>query len=183
MLKTSRPRPGRLKRCRGKLRPMKSQVFEPKIVAFCCHYCAYSSADLAGSMRIQYPPNVRIIRTPCTGRLETEFFMKAFENGADGVLVAGCLEGGCHFVEGNLCAKRRVNYTRDMLAEVGLEKERLRMVNISAAMARPLADSLTDMVETVRKLGPNPLKANGKSKHHVPPTGSRQNTIQSEKLS
>jgi coenzyme F420-reducing hydrogenase delta subunit len=109
-------------------------------------------------MRIQYPPNVRIIRTPCTGRLETEYFMKAFENGADGVLVAGCLEGGCHFVEGNLCAKRRVNYTRDMLAEVGLEKERLRMVNISAAMARPLADTITDMVETVRKLGPNPLK-------------------------
>jgi coenzyme F420-reducing hydrogenase delta subunit len=85
--------------------------------------------------------------------------MKAFENGADGVLVAGCLEGGCHFVEGNLCAKRRVNYTRDMLAEVGLEKERLRMVNISAAMARPLADTIIDMVETVRKLGPNPLKS------------------------
>jgi coenzyme F420-reducing hydrogenase delta subunit len=138
---------------------MKPQVFEPKIVAFCCHYCAYSSADLAGVMRIQYPPNVRIIRTPCTGRLETEFFMKALENGADGVLVAGCLEGGCHFVEGNLCAKRRVTCTRDLLAEAGLEKERLRMVNISAAMARPLADTITDMVETVRKLGPNPLKS------------------------
>jgi hypothetical protein len=96
---------------------MEPSVFQPKIVAFCCHYCAYSSADLAGSMRIQYPPNVRIIRTPCTGRLETEYFMKAFENGADGVLVAGCLEGGCHFVEGNLCAKRRVNYTRDLLME------------------------------------------------------------------
>ena len=114
---------------------MKTEVFEPKILAFCCHYCAYSSADLAGVMRIQYPPNVRIIRTPCTGRLETEYFMKALEQGADGVLVAGCLEGGCHFVEGNLCAKRRVNYTRDMLEEIGIEKERLRMVNISAAMA------------------------------------------------
>ena len=74
------------------------------------------------------------------------------------MLVAGCLEGGCHFVEGNLCARRRVDYTRDMLEEIGLEKERLRMVNISAAMARPLADTITDMVETVRKLGPNPLK-------------------------
>ncbi len=81
------------------------ESFEPKILAFCCHYCAYSSADLAGSMRIQYPPNVRIIRTPCTGRLETEYFMKALENGADGVLVAGCLEGGCHFAEGNLVRK------------------------------------------------------------------------------
>ena len=84
--------------------------------------------------------------------------MKALENGADGVLVAGCLEGGCHFVEGNLCAKRRVNYTRDLLEEIGIEKERLRMVNISAAMARPLADTITDMVETIRKLGPNPLR-------------------------
>jgi coenzyme F420-reducing hydrogenase delta subunit len=137
---------------------MESEVFEPKIVAFCCHYCAYSSADLAGSMRIQYPPNVRIIRTPCTGRLETEYFMKAFENGADGVLIAGCLEGGCHFVEGNLRAKRRVNYIKQMLEEVGMEKERLRMVNVSAAMARPLADNIIDMVETVRKLGPSPIR-------------------------
>jgi F420-non-reducing hydrogenase iron-sulfur subunit len=137
---------------------MQPAAFEPKIVAFCCHYCAYSSADLAGSMRIQYPPNVRIIRTPCTGRLETEYFMKALENGADGVLVAGCLEGGCHFVEGNLCAKRRVNYTNDLLKELGLGPDRVRMVNISAAMARPLADTITDMVHAVRKLGPNPLK-------------------------
>jgi len=72
--------------------------------------------------------------------------------------VAGCLEGGCHFVEGNLCAKRRVNYTRDLLEEIGIEKERLRIVNISAAMARPLADVITDMVETTRKLGPNPIR-------------------------
>ncbi len=138
---------------------MKPEAFEPKILAFCCHYCAYSSADLAGSMRLQYPPNVRIIRTPCTGRLETEYFMKALEKGADGVLVAGCLEGGCHFIEGNYCAKRRVDYIRDLLAEIGIDKERLRMVNVSAAMARPLTEIITDMVETVRKLGPNPLGA------------------------
>jgi len=137
---------------------MKTENFEPEILAFCCHYCAYSSADLAGSMRIQYPPNVRIIRTPCTGRLETEYFMKAFENGADGVLIAGCLEGGCHFTEGNLCAKRRANYTKQILEEIGVEKDRLRMVNVSAAMARPLADIIIDMVDTVKKLGPSPLK-------------------------
>lgn len=113
-------------------------------------------------MRIQYPPNVRIIRTPCTGRLETEYFIKAFENGADGVLVAGCLEGGCHFIEGNLCAKRRVEYTRELLEEIGIQKERLRMVNVSAAMARPLADIIIDMIETVRQLGPNPTNQNGK---------------------
>ena len=138
---------------------MKKTEFEPRILAFCCHYCAYAAADLAGTMRIQYSPNVRIIRTPCTGRLETEYFLKAFENGADGVFVAGCLEGGCHFTNGNLYARRRVEYMRNMLEEMGLEKERLRMVNVSASMARPLADLIIDMVETVRKLGPSPLKA------------------------
>lgn len=137
---------------------MKEKVFEPKILTFCCHYCAYASADLAGSMRIQYPPNVRIIRTPCTGRLETEYFMKALEKGVDGILIAGCLEGGCHFIEGNLYAKRRVEYIREMLAEIGLDKERLRMVNVSAAMARPLSEVIIDMVETVKKLGPNPIE-------------------------
>jgi len=89
--------------------------------------------------------------------------MKAFEQGADGVLVAGCLEGGCHFSEGNLCAKHRVNAARDLLSEIGLEAERLRMVNISAAMARPLADIITETVQTVRKLGPSPIDANAAS--------------------
>jgi coenzyme F420-reducing hydrogenase delta subunit len=131
--------------------------FEPKIVAFCCNYCAYAAADLSGSMRIQYPPNVRIIKTPCTGRLEVQFLMRAFEKGADGVLVAGCLEGGCHFIEGNLYAKKRVNYTRDLLRELGLEEDRLRMVNVSASMGRPFTERVTEMIETVRKLGPSPL--------------------------
>jgi coenzyme F420-reducing hydrogenase delta subunit len=146
---------------------MKKVEFEPRVLAFCCHYCAYAAADLAGTMWIQYPPNVRIIRTPCTGRLETEYLIKAFENGADGVLVAGCLEGGCHFTSGNLYARRRVEYMRGMLEEMGLEKERLRMVNISAAMARPLADAITDMVETVRKLGPSPVTHNGHKRKPV----------------
>jgi F420-non-reducing hydrogenase iron-sulfur subunit len=137
---------------------MTDKPFEPKIVAFCCHYCAYASADLAGSMRLQYPAGVRIIRTPCTGRLEVEYYMKAFENGADGVLVAGCLEGGCHFIEGNLMAKKRVNATRKILEESGLELERLRMVNISAAMAKNLVDVIFDMVQTIKELGPNPVR-------------------------
>src|SRR4030042_4582275 len=137
---------------------MNNHSFEPTIVAFCCHYCAYAAADLAGSSRLQYPPNVRIIRTPCTGRLEIDYFMKAFENGADGVLVAGCEEGSCHFKEGNLLAKRRVNYTRDILSEAGLEAERLRMVNVSAASAQKFAEIGRDRGETVRKLGPARLK-------------------------
>jgi len=108
-------------------------------------------------MRFQYPTNIRIIRTPCTGKLDVEYFMKAFENGADGVFVAGCEEGSCHFIEGNFMAKRRVNYTREILSESGLDKERLRMVNIGAADARPFVEMIQDMVDTVRKLGPNPL--------------------------
>ncbi|PIP06053.1 MAG: heterodisulfide reductase subunit MvhD, partial [Syntrophobacteraceae bacterium CG23_combo_of_CG06-09_8_20_14_all_50_8] len=112
---------------------MSKENYEPLLIAFCCQYCSYSAADLAGSMRLQYPTNVRIVRTPCTGRLEVEFFMRAFEKGADGILVAGCLEGGCHFIEGNLLARGRVGYTRKFLSESGLEEERIRMINISAA--------------------------------------------------
>ena len=131
---------------------------EPIIVAFCCYYCAYSAADLAGSMRLQYPPNIRIIMTPCTGKIEVEYFLRAFENGADGVLVAGCEEGSCHFMEGNLVARRRVDYARGLLAEIGLQSERLRMANISAADAPHFAKTMRDMMETVRQLGPSPLK-------------------------
>ena len=109
-------------------------------------------------MRLQYPTNIRIIRTPCTGKLEVEYFMKAFENGADGVLVAGCEEGSCHFKEGNLMAKRRVIYARELLSESGLESERLRMVNISAAMGARFAETVDSMVKTVGKLGPSPVR-------------------------
>jgi F420-non-reducing hydrogenase iron-sulfur subunit len=130
---------------------------ETTIVAFCCLYCAYAAADLAGSMRLQYPSNIRIVRTPCTGRLEVEYFLKAFENGADGVIIAGCEEGSCHFKEGNLVAKRRVNYARKLLAESGLEIDRLRMVNVSAANARLLVDHLQKMSETIQELGPSAL--------------------------
>jgi F420-non-reducing hydrogenase iron-sulfur subunit len=137
---------------------MNEKKFEPTIVAFCCHYCAYSAADLAGSMRLQYPSNIRIIRTPCTGRLDVELFLRAFEDGADGVIVAGCEEGSCHFKEGNLIAKRRVNYTRQLMEESGLEMDRLRMVNVSAANAPLFSKVVHEMVETVLKLGPSRLK-------------------------
>jgi F420-non-reducing hydrogenase iron-sulfur subunit len=142
---------------------MTDNTFEPKILAFCCHFCAYASADLAGSMRLQYPPGVRIIRTPCTGRLEVEYYMKAIENGADGVLVAGCLEGGCHYIDGNLFAKKRVSAIRELLEECGIDKERLRMVNISAAMAKNLVEVIFEMADTIKQLGPNPLNKNIKT--------------------
>ena len=141
---------------------MEINTFEPKIVAFCCHYCAFAAADLAGTMRLQYPPNVRIIRTPCTGRLEADYYMRAFEKGADGVLVAGCLEGGCHFIDGNLYARRRVNAVKEILKESGLEPERLHMVNLSSAMAKPLVDSMIEMVNTIKELGPSPIASKKK---------------------
>jgi coenzyme F420-reducing hydrogenase delta subunit len=133
---------------------MNAENSEPRIVAFCCHYCAYAAADLAGSGRLQYPPNIRIVRSPCTGRLEVNFFMKAFEAGADGVLVAGCEEGSCHFMEGNYLAKHRVNTTKQLLEEAGLEPERIRMVNVSAASSQKFAESVRDMVDTIVALGP-----------------------------
>jgi coenzyme F420-reducing hydrogenase delta subunit len=132
--------------------------FEPKILAFCCQYCAYAAADLAGSMRLEYPPNVRIVRLPCSGRVDVLHILRSFEEGIDGVMVAGCEEGNCHFLQGNLRAKKRVLYAKTLLREVGLEDERLEMFNISAAQGKKFAQICQDMVSRIRKLGPNPLK-------------------------
>jgi coenzyme F420-reducing hydrogenase delta subunit len=137
---------------------LKDRPFEPEVIAFCCNYCAYAAADLAGSRRMQYPPNVRVIHVPCTGKVEPEQILAAFERGADGVLVAGCLEGGCHFLEGNLRAKRRVVPLQALLDEIGIDGRRLRMVNLSAAMAPVFVERIREIVDTVRELGPNPLK-------------------------
>jgi coenzyme F420-reducing hydrogenase delta subunit len=130
-----------------------------KIIAFCCNYCAYTAADLAGARRMQYPPNVRIVHVPCTGKLEMEHVLAAFERGIDGVLVAGCLEGGCHFIEGNLRAKRRLEAIRETLDEIGLGRERLRMVNLSASMAPTFVQRVQEMIDTVTRMGPSPLRA------------------------
>jgi F420-non-reducing hydrogenase iron-sulfur subunit len=131
---------------------------ECKIIVFCCNFCAYAAADLAGARRMQYPPNVRVVHLPCTGKLEMDAVLAAFERGIDGVLVAGCLEGGCHFLEGNLRAKRRLEAMRDLLDEIGLGRERLRMVNLSAAMAPTFVERVQEMVNTVAQLGPSPLR-------------------------
>ncbi len=132
--------------------------YEPKILALCCHYCAYAAADLAGSMRLQYPPNVRIIRLPCTGKIDIAYIMNAFEQGIDGVIVAGCLEGGCHFQEGNLRAKKRVGLAKEVLAEAGIEPERLEMFNLSSAQANTFAEIIEEMTTRLKELGPSPLR-------------------------
>ena len=130
----------------------------PLILAFCCHYCAYAAADLAGTMRLQYPDSVRILRLPCTGKVEVNHLLAAFERGADGIIVAGCLEGGCHFQEGNLRARRRVKRARQLLEEIGLEPERIEMFNLGASDAPLFAAACNEMTERARRLGPNPLR-------------------------
>lgn len=132
--------------------------FEPNIVAFCCHYCAFAAADLAGVMRLQYPPNVKIIRIPCTGKIDLIYLMRAFEKGADGVFVAGCLEGNCHFVKGNLVARKRVMYTKKLLQDVGMDPERLDMYNLSSAQGPRFAEIAREFTARIKKLGPSPLK-------------------------
>ncbi len=130
----------------------------PVIVAFCCHYCAYAAADLAGTMRLQYPGSVRVLRLPCTGKIEVNYLLAAFERGVDGVIVAGCLEGGCHFQEGNLRARRRVERAQQLLKEIGLEPERLEMFNLSSAEGTRFAEIVSEMNQRIAALGPSPLR-------------------------
>jgi coenzyme F420-reducing hydrogenase delta subunit len=125
---------------------------EPKIIAFCCNFCAFAAADLAGAMRLQYSPSVRIIRLPCTGKVDPLHLMKAFEQGADGVFVAGCLEGQCHYLKGNLRAKKRVAYVKRLLAEVGIEPERIEMFNLSSAMGGRFAEIVEEMTARIKEL-------------------------------
>ena len=132
-------------------------AFEPRIIAFCCHHCAYAAADLAGQSRIAYPPSLKIVELPCTGRVDVLNVLQAFEEGADGVLVAGCLEGSCHYLEGNLYARRRMEYVSDWLENIGMEGERARMVNVSAAMGARFAELATEFGERIKELGPSPL--------------------------
>ena len=131
--------------------------FEPVIVAFCCHYCAYTAADMAGSKRCAYAPNVKIIRVPCSGKVDAIHILKAFEKGADGVYVAGCLEGDCHFKNGNLKAAHRVTYVKKLLDEIGLESERLEMVLMSAGMGEFFAETANRFTEKIREMGPSPI--------------------------
>jgi len=138
--------------------------FRPKIVAFCCHYCAYSAADLAGSMRLQYSPDIRIVEMPCSGTIDARVILKAFEAGADGVYVAGCMEGDCHFLKGNYRAKKRVGYVKKILDQIGIESERLEMYNLSAAMGPRFAEIANEMTEKIKKLGPSPLNKKYKKK-------------------
>ena len=135
--------------------------FEPKIVAFLCNWCSYRGADLAGTSRMKSAPNVRPIRVMCSGRVEPVFVLKAFEAGADGVLVLGCHPGDCHYSEGNYKTIRRIALLKNLLPQLGIEDERLRLEWVSASEGGRFVSITDEMTEQVRKLGPFPRRNGG----------------------
>ena len=133
--------------------------FEPKIVAFCCNWCSYTGADLAGVSRLQYPPNVRIIRVMCSGMVHPNLVINALTKGADGVIMCGCHPGDCHYQEGNLKAQKRAEGITLMLEDFGLEPERFRLEWVSASEGIRFAQLMDQFTEEIRKLGPSPYRA------------------------
>ncbi len=132
---------------------MQSEDFEPKIIAFVCNYCTYAGADLAGTSRLKYPANVRIVRLPCTGRISPLFILKALQKGADGILVSGCHPGDCHFISGNYHARRRWSVFRALLDFIGIPEERIRFSWVSASEGKKFADLITEFTEQLKTLG------------------------------
>ena len=131
-----------------------SLSFQPNIISFCCQWCSYAAADLAGSMRIKYPANVKIIKVPCTGRVGLANVLKAIEEGADGVFLSGCLIGDCHYVSGNEKATSLIKYAKKVFSEIGIEPDRVDIYYNSASMGAQFAETCRKFTEKIRKLGP-----------------------------
>jgi F420-non-reducing hydrogenase iron-sulfur subunit len=132
--------------------------YEPKLVGFLCNWCSYAGADLAGVSRFQYPPNLRIIRVMCSGRVHPAHILEAFRDGADGVLVAGChIPTDCHYISGNFKAQRRVAMVKRLMEQLGIDPERLRLEWISAAEGDKFAKTIREMTEDLKRLGPSPV--------------------------
>jgi len=131
--------------------------FEPKIVAFCCNWCSYAGADLAGTSRIQYSPNIRVIRVMCSGRVNPMFVLKALSIGADGVLVLGCHPGDCHYIEGNYKTMRRIPLLKKMLKQLGIEEERVRLEWVSASEGAKFAEVTDGFTQAIKNIGPSSL--------------------------
>lgn len=132
--------------------------FEPKIVGILCNWCSYTGADLAGTSRTKYAPNIRVLRVMCSARVDPTFVLKALREGADGVLICGCHPGDCHYVEGNYKAMRRFPLLKKMLGDLGVEDQRVRLEWVSASEGQRFADIVNEMTEQVRKLGPSTIK-------------------------
>jgi coenzyme F420-reducing hydrogenase delta subunit len=133
---------------------MSEEKFEPKIVAFVCNWCTYTGADLAGTSRLKYQPNVRLIRLPCTGRIDPVFIIKAFEKGADGVLVSGCHPGDCHYNLGNFHARRRFILFTQLMDYMGIDASRLHFSWVSASEGKKWVDVINEVINKVREVGP-----------------------------
>ena len=132
-----------------------TKEFVPTIVAFCCNWCSYAGADLAGTNRLQYPANVKIIRVPCSCRVNPMFILRAFQRGADGVILCGCHPGDCHYTSGNYFTRRRMALLFSMLEYLGIEKDRTRLEWVSAAEGAKFASTMNDFVATITRLGEN----------------------------
>jgi len=135
-----------------------TEEFEPRILGFLCNWCSYAGADLAGVSRMQYPTNIRIIRTMCSGRVDPTHILEAFRSGVDGVLVTGCHLGDCHYISGNYACQKRVEFMKGVLERVGIDPRRLRLEWVSASEGGKFAKVVKEMIEEVRKLGPSPLR-------------------------
>ena len=131
--------------------------FEPRIIGFCCNWCAYAGADLAGISRIQYPPNLRMIKVMCSGTIDPTYILEAFQKGADGVFIGGCHPGDCHYQTGNYKTMRKIVLVKRLLSQLGISPQRLKLEWVSAAEGQRFAQVVTDFVAEVRELGPNPL--------------------------
>ncbi|MFX1484363.1 MAG: hydrogenase iron-sulfur subunit [Promethearchaeota archaeon] len=142
---------------------MNRKRFEPSIVAFTCNWCSYGGADLAGISRIQYPPNAKVIRLMCSGRVDPIMVIEAFKDGADGVMITGCHPGDCHYATGNFRTQVRFDALQTAMKTLGLHPDRLRLLWASASEGQQWADGITEMTELIRPLGPSPLKAGGEA--------------------
>ncbi|MEA3352117.1 MAG: hydrogenase iron-sulfur subunit [Chloroflexota bacterium] len=138
---------------------MNDKTFEPELTAFICIYCANMAADTAGSLRIEYPANVKLVNLPCTGKTDPRYILKAFEDGADGVYVIACPIGNCHHVNGNVRAQARVKRTKKMLDEIGFDQDRLDIFFMSGGQGQAFAEAAQEMTDRIKELGPNPLKS------------------------
>jgi len=136
----------------------KSEQFEPRIIAFCCNWCGYAGADMAGAAGYRYPANIVIIRVMCSGRVDPMFILRAFQFGADGVMVIGCHPGDCHYGKGNFFTLRRVKILKRLLEQFGINPKRLRLEWVSAAEGEKFARVVNEFVNEIKKLGPSPLK-------------------------
>ena len=133
--------------------PSKKDGFEPLIIAFLCNWCAYAGADLAGTSRIQYPPNAKVIRVMCSGRVDPSFILKAFSMGVDGVFIGGCHPGDCHYIRGNLVAMRRIMGLKNLLDAMGIDSKRLKLDWVSASEGAKFAQTISDFTKTLKELG------------------------------